>query len=474
MTRGPSAVLARGSAAGIATLVVERGTALILVAVLARMLSLEEFGRYSFVVAYLTIFQILADLGLESVLLRRLTQEPQERARLLATGLLLRFGLAVSAGGIAVALVPWVAERTDLRLLVAAALPAFLWAAQPICRAFLRAEMRLGEVLAIGASGALATLVLAGAVLTWSASAAGIFLAMGTAQLLSFAIAARRVGWSPRAAGRVDRVTARCLLVESWPVGLNVLVAMAGLRVAPILLMRYRSEVDVGAFASAARLAEALNLLADGALLALFPALARLAASGTEEMRALAAIGARYLTTAFLCLALVFSQIAEPTMSTIFGPRFAYAGPVLAILAWNAVLSALGTLYANLLVIRGRQRVLLALNVVSAVAQIGLQIVLVGRFGLLGAAWGVLGAALVNHGVLALLGETGSEIRPCMRAALWPALVAALVLAVAPLLPVSSTGRAVLLPALLLVAVLLGPFRSDRRVLHRILSSRPG
>ena len=69
--RGASA-LARGGAAGIATLAVERGAALVLVAALARWLDVDEYGRLSFVVAYASVFQILADLGLEPVLLRRL------------------------------------------------------------------------------------------------------------------------------------------------------------------------------------------------------------------------------------------------------------------------------------------------------------------------------------------------------------------------------------------------------------------
>jgi O-antigen/teichoic acid export membrane protein len=240
--------------------------------------------------------------------------------------------------------------------------------------------------------------------------------------------------------------------------------------------MRYRGSFEVGAFASAARLAEALNLVADGVLLAVFPMLARLAprADGDRSAMAdLAAITARYLALVFLAIALFLSQAAEPLMRLLFGETFAPAAPVLAILAWNAVLSALGTLYANLLVVVGRQRVLLLLNSISAVAQLGLQVVLVSRFGLLGAACGVLVAAAANHLVLASLPGTAADLRPCFRAVLGPMIAAALLFALAPALPFGALGRAVVLPLALATPLLVRHLAADRAKLHDLLAARP-
>jgi O-antigen/teichoic acid export membrane protein len=266
-----------------------------------------------------------------------------------------------------------------------------------------------------------------------------------------------------------DPATWRALLRESWPIAANVLVAVAGLRIAPILLMRFSGAADVGAFASAARLAESLNLLADGVMLAVFPVLARLVAARPRELAELAAMVARYLAVGFLGIALFLSQVGLDVVTLVFGERLAAAGPVLAVLGWNAVLSALGTLYANLLVVVGRQRLLLGLNAVSALAQVAVQIPLIARFGLRGAAIGVLGAAAINHVVLRLLPASGDEIRACFRAVLAPAAAAVLLLALAPALPVGAWGRAVLLPAAL-AAPFAARFAADRATLRRLLA----
>lgn len=474
--RSPGATLLRGGLAGVATLTLERGTALLLVVVLARWLPAEAYGRYSFVVAYLTIFQIVADLGLEPVLLRRLSQDAARRGDLLASALALRAGLASLAGLAAILLVPWVAEQGDLRPLVVAAAPAVLWAAQPGYRALFRAEMRLDEVLKIAAVGAATTLAGAAIALGCGGGAAAVFAGVATAQLATFGLAVVRARSLFRPRLRFDLAIWRGLLHESWPVGLNVLVAVAGLRIAPILLMRYRGAFEVGAFASAARLAEALNLVADGVLLAVFPMLARLAPRADGDRRAmaeLAAMTARYLALVFLAIALFLSQAAEPLMRALFGETFAPAAPVLAILAWNAVLSALGTLYANLLVIVGRQRVLLVLNSVSAVLQLGLQVVLVSRFGLLGAACGVLVAAATNHLVLGFLPETAADLRPCFRAVVGPIAAAGVLFALAPALPFGPLGRAIVLPLALATPLLVRHFAADRAKLHDLLAARP-
>src|SRR4051812_3455205 len=99
---------ARGGLLGLITLVVEKSVALLLVVGLARTLSPADYGRYSFHLPYLPLFQVRADLAPEPILLRRLAAEPRARGRLLAGALGLRATLALLAGSGAVLLAPWV------------------------------------------------------------------------------------------------------------------------------------------------------------------------------------------------------------------------------------------------------------------------------------------------------------------------------------------------------------------------------
>ncbi len=435
--------LARGGALGLVALVIEKASALVLVVALARTLSPDDYGRYSFVIAYLTLFQVLADLGLETTLLRRLSQSPESRGRWMANALGMRIVLALTSASIAVALVPVAAPgQAELRPLVAVGAAGLLFAAQPGFRALFRAEARLDVVVRIATATNALLFALVGGALWSGAGLRGVFLGIAVAHLVGFGLAAVAARSTFRFRVAFDRRTWAVLGAEAWPVGANIFVIMLGLRIAPLLLMSYRGPVEVGYLSSATRLAEALNLLADGLMLAVFPILARLAATNHDALGAIVRVFAKVLAGLLLCVALVLSELAPDVLSILFGAEFRAAGPALVLLTWFALLASLGTLYTNLLVALGRQRILFALNAVSALFQIGLQLFLVSNYGLLGAAGGAVLASVANHMALYLLPATGVWIRPCVHAVLPMVALGVGLVAVAALVPGPALAKA--------------------------------
>jgi len=444
--------LARGSALGLVTLLVEKAASLVLVVALARLLSPTDYGRYSFVVAYLTLFQIVADFGIEPILLRRLAQEPAQRRRWMAGALGLRIAMAIASVALAVVLVPVAAPgQPDLRPIVAFGAVGLLFAAQPGYRALLRSEQRLGGVLGIAVAANVTLFVLVGIALASGGGLLEVMIAISAAHLAGFLLAAVVCRPLFRFRLEVDLPLWRSFLRESWPVGANLLVIMLGLRIAPLLLMSFRGPVEVGWLASATRLAEALNLFADGLMLALFPVLARLTAGDPAAVVGLVRVCAKVLCAGLLMVILLVSELAPEILGSLFGADFAPAAPALVVLSWFALLAGLGTLYAHLLVALGRQRVLFALNATSAIAQVGLQTLLVSRYGLMGAASGAVLASAANHAALYLLPATRFWIRPCVHALGGLVVLAGSLLVLAALVPAGAPlVRALFLPVLFL------------------------
>jgi O-antigen/teichoic acid export membrane protein len=434
---------ARGSALGFATIAVERGVALVTVVVLGRLLAPDAFGRYAFVVAYLNLFQVAADLGLEAVLLRRLSQSARERERLVAAALGLRLALGLAAGAAAVAFAPLAgATGADARFVVAAAAASMLFVAQPGVRALLRAELRMAQILAVAAATSLLALALVAGVARAGGGLVAVFLAAALAQAAGFVLAAAVARRDVPIRVAVVPELWRDLVRESWPIAANVLVVVAAVRVGVILLMRDRGPLEVGYFASALRLTEALNLVAEGAMLGVAPFLARLAATRPDACVALARVTAKALAVATLAAVLVVAEVSSDLLARLFRPEFGAAGTAFAILAWTAPLVALGTLYASLLVAFGRQPVLLRLNVVATGLQIALAAALIPGLGMSGVAAAAVAANVAAHAVLAALPATRALVRPCMAGALGPAACAAVVLAAARLVPLAPPARA--------------------------------
>jgi O-antigen/teichoic acid export membrane protein len=469
---------ARGGLLGLATLVVEKGTALVLVVALARVLSPLDYGRYSFLVAYLSLFQVLADLGTETILLRRLAAQPGDRSRLVSGALGLRLALAIAAATGAVLLAPWLGDATEpeLRRRVLLAAAALLLVGQPGYRALFRAELRMGAVLGVAAVTTVLTLLLTAAALVAHAGIAGVFAALLAANVTGLACAAWLGRDLFRPHLRIDVTLWRELLREAWPIGANTLVFALGLRIAPLVLMRAHGPVEVGFFSSASRLTDALNMLADAAMLTIYPLFVRFATARPDALRALAELTAKGLGVTLLCVVLIVGPTAEQIMGTLFRPEFAVAGTALAVLSWSALLAALGAVYGHLLVSVGRQAILFRVNAVGAALQLVLQLALVPWFGVSGAALGVVLTSVASHATLYLLPDTRTWIRPCVHAVLRPAALAALLLWLSGLLPVGAPARAALLVVTFLLVLPLAGFAGpgDVRRLRALLHENDG
>ncbi|MFM7142377.1 MAG: oligosaccharide flippase family protein [Alphaproteobacteria bacterium] len=445
-----SARVARGGALGLATVVAERALSLAGIVALGRILAPADFGRWAFVVSWLAVFQVLADPGLEAVLVRRLSEPGADRARLLGSALSLRALLALASAAIAVALAPLAVDGPSgagTRLLVACGAAALLLQAQPGFRSLLRAELRIGTVFAVAAATGTAALLATVVAALAGLEPNGIFLAAAAAQACGLAaawFAARRSG---RLDLRVDPSSWKGLLREAWPVGANVLVVTLGLRMGALALMRARGPDEVGFYSSATRLTESLNLLADGAMLTVFPVLARRAFEGASGLLAIARPTARLLAIAVLAAILVIVPLAPDLMGRLFRPEFAAAAPAMVIASFSALLAALGTLYGGVLVATGRQRVLLWINAAATVLLVGLQWVVVPRAGMVGAASVSLAVSAASHLVLASLPATRDLVGPCLRAAAGPVACALLLLAFERVLPGAPLARAAILSA---------------------------
>lgn len=417
---------AEQSGFAIGALVVEKGAAFLLIVLLARVLPTETYGLYSFIVAYLTLFQVLADFGLEPILVRQLSAPGADRPAILSAALGLRLGLALGSASLAVLLAPWVSgEGASIVPIVLLGCASLLFLAQPGFRALLRAELRLEAVFLVASFTA--TLTLAGVFLVsrqsdgllevWCAYAVATWAGIGFAALL--------VSRSFRIRVRISPKVWRSLLAESWPVGTNLLVLMLGVRAGALVLMQTAGPDAVGLYASAARLSEASNLLGEGAMLVIFPLLARLGASRSRDLQKLAGLTAKTLVVALCLTALVGGALSDLLIQGLFGERFAASAPVLAILLWSGPFAAVGTLYANLLVVTGHQRLLLFANGGSAAILILLQLLLVPRFGIEGAAVGVVVGFAAGHVLLLLPRATREVVWPCYRA-IWRPMALAL------------------------------------------------
>jgi O-antigen/teichoic acid export membrane protein len=395
----PETTTTRGALVGIATVVVERAVAFVVVLVLARTLAPETFGRYGYVLAGMTLVQVIADQGIEVAAVAAMAASRSAISEIFGAVFLLRLLVwAVFALPVGALVLPALAASGDGASLAPAGAAASL-----LVLVGTSISMR-GMLRARGAMTAMAVVALAdalvGGVAILGAARAGASLAtlFAVRAAGSLAVTAGALTLGPERPDFAEgRRALRRLAGVAAPLGGNAVLVGLQTRAGHLVAMSLAGPVVVGLLGAASRMTEALGVVPEGALLALFP---RMAADG-EQAPALAATAARRLAAVVLPFVVILTVGAEAIVALLFGDAYAGAAPAIVVLAWIAPFVVTGNVAFHAIVARGAERMLLPANLIAALVGIGLQIVLIRALGLQGAALATVGTAAV--GQLALL-----------------------------------------------------------------------
>ena len=223
----------------------------------------------------------------------------------------------------------------------------------------------------------------------------------------------RREGLFERFSVSTMQIPAREVFGFTIPLLTSDLVYMAMNTSDVVLLGHYGGATDVAAFRVVMPAAMLNQLVMSSFTLLFTPLAARMFARGDED-----GINQLYWHTAiwiavlsFPIFALTFS-LAQPVTTTLFGERYADSATYLALLSLAYYFNAALGFNGLTLKVFGRLRYIVSINTFVACANLGLNFLLIPRYGPLGAAIGTT-STLVLHNVLkqaGLLLDTGVRL----------------------------------------------------------------
>ncbi len=397
---GVTAVLARG-----ATLVFAGNAGLALAnlltqVVLARAMGIEQFGLYTYAFSWMVVLALPAKLGFDTASIRFVSRyfATGDQARLKAY--VRRSGLIVVLGGVLVGgLALLAAGRLAAPVLRHGAGPAFTiaaltvplyvlqltraGAAQGLRQIWLGQTAELSRLLAVAALVAVATWGLGRQVdaqlaMTFQGPAIGLGLVVLWYGLRRRLIAA----W----AGVEQSAELREWLTVALPLLLVSATHVIMKRTDVLMLGSMVGPAAAGAYAVAARFSDLMIFGLTAANSYAAPMMSELHTLGkTGELQRVARLTARVgAVTTFA--ALIVLLIASGLLLRLFGPGFEVARPALLILAAGQLINALAGSVGLLMAMTGHQVESAVVLAVSAGLNVGLNYLLIPRFGLVGAA----------------------------------------------------------------------------------------
>jgi O-antigen/teichoic acid export membrane protein len=386
--------------------VVNRAATFVLYAMVARYLGPTGVGQLALALALFCTFQVFAAGGVRTMITREVARDPTALRRCLASGTLLV--TLASAASILVLLVlthalGYSRETASVVLLLAFALLPY--ARSVVCEAAFQAFDRMRYLVYAHVPVHVARVALAYVLLRrghGAAHVAALLLASHCAVAAVESWLARRLLTQPsvdraaRLTTTLTRTAAGALVMARSArtfLGIDGLVGI-GASLNIVLLSALVGERQVGLYSAAIQLLIPITLVHQSVVISVFPTLCRMVADGPSQVtttlsRMLALLLALAIPTT---VGLWF--LGESALLLLYGERdFLQASTALRVIVWTLVPVALTTVLGQVLLAGGRERVTLRIAAANLLVGLVAGVVLIAKFGLIGAA----GAAVLTR-----------------------------------------------------------------------------
>jgi O-antigen/teichoic acid export membrane protein len=358
-----------------------------LIVTISRVLKVEGFGEYNTILKYVAIFQIIAAFGLRNLLTREIAQNKTAAPRYLAAGssIAVAFGLASAALMSVLAIVvsddPFVIRGTiyaSLSLVAAALAEAY----EGVISGF-------EKLSHIGYASVLENFVRVGL------SLAVVYNGYGVMALIGVYVITRYLKpiyyWIyinkhiARPFGAIHWPFIKELLMQARIFALITVCVIIYWNVDGIMLEAIRSKEEVGYYAAAYRFLLLSLVLVDSFVNSLFPVMSSFFKSSEASFEMACRKSLRMLGLVTLPVAIALSLLAEKIILLFYGAPYLASARVLQVLIWALIPYGISQIFAYALVASNNQRIDLIVNAVSMVLNFLLNLLLISRFGFMGA-----------------------------------------------------------------------------------------
>jgi O-antigen/teichoic acid export membrane protein len=357
----------------------------------ARYLGPEQFGLFSYVLAFAGLFGGLAKLGLDGVVVRELVCQPDRRESYLATAFWLKLlGALLVVGLIISALAVSNNDHATSLLVIIVSMGLFFQSFEvvefhfqsqvqakvvSICKVF---QLFLSSVIKI-------LLILSNADLIY-------FVVVSAFDMFSLAVSyiiAYRVREKSWFSTGIDYEIAKDLLKSSWPLMFSTLVVMIYLRIDQIMIKEILGEYELGIYSAASKISEAWYFLPTIISTALFPAVLNVKNDKLEYGRRFLRIF-RFVFLISIFISSILYFMSEELIILLYGDDFIESARILSLHALGMVFAFSGIVSSKWFISENLQIYTLKRTAIGALVNIALNLIMIPRMGVEGAVYATL------------------------------------------------------------------------------------
>ena len=354
----------------------------------ARYLGPEQFGVYSYAMAFVALFGTIAKLGLDSIVVRDLVNHPEERDVYLGTAFWLKLiGALLTLSLLAIA-VQFTGNDAMTNLYIFIIGSGLIFQSFDVVDSYFQSKVlskyvSIAKLIQLALSSVLKLyFIFIQADLFW-------FVLVSLIDQITVALSLVFAYWRQKIGGFFwcfNVGTAKAMLRNSWPLILSGVAVMLYMRIDQIMIKEMLGEREVGLYSAAVRLSEAWYFVPAIITTSLFPAIVN--AKKTSEDLYHARLQRLYTTLVWLAIAIavLMTFLSDWLITLLYGEAYKDAGQVLIIHIWAGVFVSIGVASGSWFTSENLQRYAFYRTSLGAMINVIFNLLLIRNFGLIGAA----------------------------------------------------------------------------------------
>jgi O-antigen/teichoic acid export membrane protein len=369
--------------------ILRMGVGLLLGVWIARYLGPEQFGQINFATAFVGLFGAIAGLGLQSIVIRDIVNDPDNAKLTLGTagvlhtiGGLLAFVLAL---GFIAYLRP---DDVIARSIVAILGSAMLFKFSDVAVYWFESQVQSKYIVLVqNCAFLIFAVVKVGLILNMSSLTAFVWTIMAEALLVAILmLLTLGIHGQMLRQFRFTLKRAKELLTDSWPLLLSGFAIMIYMKIDQIMLGQLIGDEAVGVYSAAVRISEVWYFIPMMILTSVFPSI--LEAKKKSEVLFYQRLQSLFdlMTLISIPVAIAMTVLSSFVIEALYGNAYHDAAIVLAIHIWASVFVFLGVASSNWYLVENLQKLMFIRTAISSVINIGLNFLLIPKYGVIGAA----------------------------------------------------------------------------------------
>jgi O-antigen/teichoic acid export membrane protein len=321
--------------------IIRSGIGILTIGMIARHLGPDAFGQYAYILAFVTISEVTAGMGVPMIFCREVAKDRAKAPQFLAAGLILQSVLSVVTLGIVSIVFYAIAPSKHIFYVALICVVAELF---KFLGRFFWAVYQAYERMGFGTLQTFITqtlyLLLVVVAIAYDVGLKGIFGALLGAHLTGCVFAYVVV---TRLFARPEysevKGLSKFLFKEAYPLAIRGMFRKFNLRAGILILAAMRTKFDVGMFSGPHKIILNLMFIGEASSQALFPVLSRLKEESGSSLTLRLAYekSLKFALVLGLSLAIFLSTFSDSIVVLVFGKQYVQAAPALGILAWCIV-----------------------------------------------------------------------------------------------------------------------------------------